>query len=96
MQRTKIFRPWQPGQTPLPPLSPFDWLSADLQVDVLPELVNELALSQVLSSAQVKDPCGEKGLDPRMEAKPASKRWTFFGPIPTDLDALDRRSSAQQ
>jgi hypothetical protein len=66
----KTFRPWHLEQTTLLPPSPSDWLSMDHQVYILLDLVDELDLSQVLISAQAKDPRGEKGFDPRMPASP--------------------------
>ena len=66
MQKPKTFRPWVPGQTSLLPASPSYWLSADHQVYVLLDLVDELDLSQVVIPAQSKDPRGERGFYPRM------------------------------
>jgi hypothetical protein len=62
----KTFRPWQPEQTTLLPPSPSDWLSDELQVYFLLDLVAELDLSQIVFPAQSKDSRGEKGFDPRM------------------------------
>ncbi len=39
---------------------------------------NELDLSQILISAQSKDPRGEKGFDPRMEAQLSAQRLTML------------------
>jgi transposase len=66
MQKPKSFRPWQPEQTTLLPPSPREWLAEDHQAYFLLDLVDELDLSEVLIPAQVKDPRGEKGFDPRM------------------------------
>jgi hypothetical protein len=66
MQKPKTFRPWAPGQTPLLPASPSDWLSAVHQVYFLLDLVDELDLSAIVTPAQSKDLRGEKGFDPRM------------------------------
>jgi transposase len=66
MQKPKTFRPWQPEQTTLLPLSPSDRLSDDQQVYVLLDLVDELDLSTTLLPAQAKDPRREKGFDPLM------------------------------
>ena len=60
MQKPKSFRPWQPEQTTLLPPSPREWLSEDHQVYFL------LDLSEILIPAQAKNPCSEKGFDPRM------------------------------
>jgi hypothetical protein len=66
LHKPKSFHPWQPEQTILLPPSPSDWLSADHQVYVLLDLVDELDLSEILIPAQARDPRGEKGFDPRM------------------------------
>ena len=66
MLKPKSFRPWQPDQTTLLPPSPREWLADDHQVYFLLDLVEELDLSEILISAQAKDPRGEKGFDPRM------------------------------
>jgi len=66
MQKSKSFRPWQPGQTSLLPPSPREWLSEDHQVYFLLDLVDVLDLSAIVIPAQAKDPRGEKGFDPRM------------------------------
>ena len=66
MQKPKTFRPLAPGQTPLLPASPSDWLSAVHQVYFLLDLVDELDLSAIVTPAQSKDLRGEKGFDPRM------------------------------
>ena len=63
----KFFRPWQPEQTTLLPPSPRDWLSDNHQVYLLLNLVDKLDLSAILIPAQVKDPRGEEGFDPRIE-----------------------------
>ncbi|MCP9850474.1 transposase [Cyanobium sp. Morenito 9A2] len=67
-QKPKSFRPWQPEQTTLLPPSPREWLSKDHQMYFLLDLdlLDELALSEILIPAQAKDPRGEKGFDPRM------------------------------
>jgi len=67
MQKRKPFRPWQREHTTLLPPSPREWLSEDHQVYVLPDLIDELDLSEILILAQAKDPRGEKGFDPRMQ-----------------------------
>jgi hypothetical protein len=58
------------AQTTLLPPSPREWLSEDHPVYFLLDLVDELDLSEILIPALAKDPRGEKGLDPRMSAKP--------------------------
>jgi hypothetical protein len=50
MQKRKTFRPWQPEQTSLLPLSPREWLSEDHQVYFLLDLVDKLDLSEILTS----------------------------------------------
>ena len=58
----KTFPPWQPEQTTLLPPSPSDWLSDELQVYFLLDLVDELDLSQIVIPAQSKDSRGRRGL----------------------------------
>ena len=78
MQKRKTFRPWQPEQTTLLPISPREWLSEDQQVDFLLDLVGELDLSEILIPTQAKDPRGEEGFDRRMLAQPSAQRLTIL------------------
>lgn len=63
---SRLFAPGNLEQTTLLPPSPSEWLSDDHQVYFLLDLVNALALSQILAPAEAKDPRGEKGFDARM------------------------------
>jgi hypothetical protein len=61
MQKRKTFRPWQPEQTTLLPLSPVNWLPSNHLVFFLLDLIDELDLSAILIPAQAKDPRREQG-----------------------------------
>ena len=76
MQEPKSFRTWRPDQTTLLPRSRREGLDENHQVDVLLDLVKELDMSEILIPVQAKDPCGERGLDPRMmEMLPLYAYW---------------------
>jgi hypothetical protein len=47
----KTFRPWNPEQTTLLTPSPSEWLSDDLQMYFMLDLLNELDFSEILAWA---------------------------------------------
>lgn len=60
MSKPKSFRPWNPEQTLLLPLSPVEWLPANHLVLFLLDLAAELDLSAIYAIYEARDPPGVK------------------------------------
>lgn len=62
----KGFRPWDPGQSLLFPVSPRDWLPADHLVYCVLDLVEQFDLTPIEREYRHRDARGEKGYHPAM------------------------------
>ena len=69
MIKAKSFRPWNPGQTLLPPPSPVDWL---------PDLAAELDLEAIHAVYRQKDPRGENAYELRMSMQSSAQRLVLL------------------
>jgi hypothetical protein len=58
MRKPITFRPWNPEQTLLLPLSPVEWLPANHLVFFLLDLAAELDLSAIYAVYEARDPRG--------------------------------------
>ena len=62
----KQYRPWQPNQSFLFPVSPMDWLPEGHLAFFILDVVGELDLSEFEEAIQSADPRGERPYSPRM------------------------------
>jgi|LakMenEpi03Aug12_release.lakeMendotaPanAssembly.Ray.scaffolds.fasta_scaffold3742651_1 transposase len=60
------FRPWNPKQTLVLPLSPVDLLPKNHLVNFLLDLAAELDLGEIHAFCRQKDPSSDKACEPRM------------------------------
>jgi len=66
MWESKQYRPWQPNQSFLFPVSPMDWLPEGHLAFFILDVVGELDLSEFEEALQSADPRGERPYSPRM------------------------------